>query len=342
MEQSAMKPELNVKTKRPTLRDVARVAGVSYQTVSRVINDQDNVSDDTRAKVRETIKALGYRPNRAAQILQTERSNTLEVVLFNSGFNLFIYAMARTAQQLGYHFVISAITEQEFERTLESAASRFVDGLILVPSTPMAEDYETLIELTNGIPFVQIGSRSGSNMPSVTYDQIRGARMAVQHLIDLGHQQIAAITGPLSNHHAQDRHNSYQNMLIESGLEVGPWAEADFTIEGGYRAMNALLDSGKPFTAVFTANDTMAMGANTALRERGLRVPDDLSLVGFDDIPESAHFVPGLTTIRQDFSLVGKLAVEYLANLIADPDTPIYQRILQPKLIVRESTRGPR
>jgi LacI family transcriptional regulator len=338
-----MKPDVNVKTKRPTLRDVAREAGVSYQTVSRVINDQDNVSEDTRARVRQTIKALGYRPNRAAQILQTERSNTIEVVLFDAGFNLFIFAMARTAQQLGYHFVISAITEQEFERTLESAASRFVDGLLLVPSTPMPEDFETLMELTNGIPFVQIGSHSGSTMPSVTYDQVRGARLAVQHLIDLGHQQIAAISGPLGNHDAQDRHKSYQNTLKENGLEVGPWIEADFTIDGGYRAMKSLLNQDSPFTAtaVFAANDSMAMGAHTALRERGLRVPDDVSLVGFDDIPESAHFVPGLTTIRQDFYLVGKLAVEYLANLISDPDTPIYQRVLQPKLVVRESTQSP-
>src|SRR5690242_14638344 len=132
------------KNKRPTLRDVAREAGVSYQTVSRVINNNDHVSPRTRNRVIKAIDSLGFRPNRAAQIMQTERSHTIEVVLFYSGFNLFLYEMARTAQQLGYHFIISAITEDEFVNTLESASSRFVDGLIIVPLTPMAHDYESL------------------------------------------------------------------------------------------------------------------------------------------------------------------------------------------------------
>ncbi len=331
-----MKPA--VKNKRPTLRDVAREAGVSYQTVSRVINEQDNVSEATRRRVTETIKALGYRPNRAAQILQTERSNTIEVVLFYYGFNLFIYEMARRAQQLGYHFVISAITEQEFTSTLESAASRFVDGLILVPNSVMTEDYGTLLELTNGIPLVQIGSRSGVNMPSVTYDQKQGAKLAVQHLIDLGHRQIAEISGPLTNHDAYDRHVSYESTMRDHHLPPGPMVEGEFQIESGYRGMNQLLDSGRPFSAVFIANDSMAIGAHSALRDRGLRVPDDLSIVGFDDVPEAAHFVPRLTTVRQDFQLLGGLAVEYLASLIERPEIPLHQRVLQPQLIVREST----
>ncbi|HEX2623561.1 MAG TPA: LacI family DNA-binding transcriptional regulator, partial [Phototrophicaceae bacterium] len=143
-----------MKTKRPTLRDVARESGVSYQTVSRVINDDPHVSNATRSRVQRAIKTLGFRPNRAAQILQTERSHTIEVVMFYFGFNLFLYEMARISQLMGYHFVISAITEQEFTRTLESAASRFVDGLIIVPKTPLNQDYETLMDLTGGIPFV--------------------------------------------------------------------------------------------------------------------------------------------------------------------------------------------
>src|SRR5829696_7365346 len=132
-----------MKTKRPTLRDVAREANVSYQTVSRVINDQDHVSPLTRSRVQKAIDLLGFRPNRAAQIMQTERSHTIEVILFYSGFNHFLYEMARASQQLGYHFSISAITEEEFIPTLEGAASRFVDGLILLPATRGIEDYET-------------------------------------------------------------------------------------------------------------------------------------------------------------------------------------------------------
>lgn len=327
-----------MKTKRPTLRDVAREADVSYQTVSRVINNNAHVSDETRHRVQTAIKTLGFKPNRAAQILQTERSHTLEVVIFYAGFNQFLYEMARTTQKLGYHFVISAITEQEFERTLESATSRFVDGLILVPSAPLSEDYDRLIELTDGIPFVQIGAPLGANLPSVIYDQAQGARLATQHLIDIGHRQIAEISGPLRNHDGFDRHVSWIATLKDNGLESGPSVEGTFNIESGYRNMIHLLEGGEPFTAVFVGNDSMMMGAHTALRERGLRVPEDISLVGFDDLPESAHFVPGFTTVRQDFQLLGRMAIEYLVSMIENPETPVHQRVLQPKLVIREST----
>ncbi|MEP6987331.1 MAG: LacI family DNA-binding transcriptional regulator [Chloroflexota bacterium] len=329
-----------MKTKRPTLRDVAREASVSYQTVSRVINDQDHVSPLTRVRVQKAINALGFRPNRAAQLMQTERSHTIEVILFYSGFNHFLYEMARTSQHLGYHFSISAITEEEFVPTLESAASRFVDGLILLPVTRGIEDYETLLNLTDGIPFVQITAKAGSNIPSVMYDQIQGARLAAQHLIDLGHRQMAEISGPLLNYDGGDRHQGWITTLKNNGLDYSMSIEGNFNIESGYNAMNRLLDEGAQFTAVFVGNDSMAFGAHTALRERGLRVPQDISIVGFDDIPESAHFVPGLTTIRQDFELIGRLAVEFLVSMVENPGTPIHQRVLQPKLIVRGSTQA--
>ncbi len=328
------------KPKRPTLRDVAREAGVSYQTVSRVINSDRHVSAATRARVLDTIETLGYRPNRAAQILQTERSHTLEVIMFFSGFNRFLYAMARAAHDLGYHFVISTITSDEFPAALQSAASRFIDGLLLIPLESVIDDYEQLIQLTDGVPFVQIGARLGAAIPSVIYDQAQGARLATQHLIDLGHRQIAEISGPLVNFDGLDRHESWLKTLEENDLTPGMSIGGDFNIEGGYAAMRTLLDSGEKFTAVFVGNDSMAMGAHTALRERGLRVPDDISLVSFDDIPEAAHFVPGLTTVRQDFYRMGRLATEFLVSMIESPDTPIHQRVLQPKLIVRESTRS--
>jgi DNA-binding LacI/PurR family transcriptional regulator len=328
-----------MRTKRPTLRDVALEAGVSYQTVSRVINDNAHVSALTRTRVLKAIDTLGFRPNRAAQIMQTERSHTIEVVIFYSGFNLFLYEMARTSQHLGYHFSISAITEQEFVHTLKSASSRFVDGLILVPMTRGIDDYEVLMDMTDGIPFVQISADSATNIPTVMYDQTQGARLATQHLIDLGHRQIAEISGPLQNHDACDRHEGWMTTLKNNGLDFSISAEGDFTIDSGYQAMNRLIDDGASFTGVFIGNDSMSFGAHTALRERGLRVPQDISIVGFDDLPESAHFVPGLTTVRQDFQLLGRLAVEYLVGMIENPDTPIHQRVLQPRLIVRGSTQ---
>lgn len=328
-----------MKTKRATLRDVAQEAGVSYQTVSRVINHHENVSQKTRSRVIKAIEKLDFRVNRAAQVMQTKRSNTIEAVLFYAGFNLFLHEMARTAQQVGYHFGISAITEAEFVNTLDSAASRFVDGLLIIPMATMAEDYETLSRMCNDIPFVIVGAKLGSSLPSVLYDQRRGTYLAMQHLLDLGHRQVAEITGNLRTNDGYDRHEGWKAILKENGLPPGPSVEGDFSINGGYAAMNKLMDSGSEFSAVFVGNDSMAFGAHTALRERGLRVPDDISMVSFDDIPEAAHFIPGLTTVRQDFRLLGRMAIEYVLSMIDDPGTPIHQRILQPELIIRGSTR---
>jgi len=326
--------------RRPTLRDVAREAEVSYQTVSRVMNDDPHVSPSTRRRVLTAINALGFRPNRAAQILQTERSYTIEVVMPYYGFNRVLYDMARAAYQSGYHFTISAIDSDKFANALDSATARFIDGLILIPLSPLIDDYDALMKLTHGIPFVQIGAKLGANLPSVIYDQAQGARLATQHLIDLGHRRIAEISGPLQNYDAYDRHEGWLATLTDNGIEPGPSVEGDFTIEGGYRAMCQLLEMGARFTAVFVGNDSMALGAQTALRKQGARIPDDISVVGFDDIPESAHLVPGLTTVRQDFQLLGQLAVEYIVNLIEHPHTPVYQRVLPPKLVIRESTRS--
>ncbi|MFN8531370.1 MAG: LacI family DNA-binding transcriptional regulator [Anaerolineae bacterium] len=331
-----------MKTKRPTVRDVAREAGVSYQTVSRVINNDPHVAPETRDRVSEAIVRIGFRPNRAAQVFQTERSHTLEAVIFYGGFNRFLFEMAHTAHVRGYHFSISAISEDEFYRSLESASSRFVDGLLLIPKEALEVSFDELHRLTDGIPVVQIGAPLGANVPSVIYAQALGARMAAQHLIDLGHRQIAEISGPLMNYDAHDRHSGWFDTLRENGLTPGKSTAGDYSLESGYRAMIQLLDSGEPFTAVFVANDSMALGASTALRERGYRVPDDISLVGFDDIPEAEHFVPSLTTVRQDFNLMGKVAVDYLVRLIEQPDTPVQQTVLHPRLIVRSSTAPPR
>lgn len=327
--------------RRSTLRDVAREAGVSYQTVSRVINNKANVSPETREHVLKVIEVLDYRPNRAAQLLQTERSQTLEVIMPYVGFNRVLYDMARVSNQLGYHFVIAVIDQDKFANALESASSRFIDGLILFPLISLIDDYDKLKELAHGIPFVQIGARVGTDLPSVIYDHAQGTRLATQHLIELGHRSIAEISGPLQNYDAYDRHEGWLATMKENGLDTKLSVEGNFTIEGGYQGICRLLDYGEPFTAVFVANDSMALGAMTALRERGIRLPEDVSIVGFDDIPEAAHFVPSLTTVRQDFSLLGRLAVEYVVSLIEDEDPPIYQRVLPAKLVIRDSTRPP-
>lgn len=325
--------------KRPTLRDVAKEAEVSYQTVSRVINDDPHVSAATRKRVMQAIETLGFVPNRAAQILQTKRSYTIEAVIPYHGFNRVLHTMARATNQQGYHFIISAIDPDDFEEAMASGRSRFVDGFILVPSISITDNYEDLIRHTGQVPFVQIGARMGANIPSVIYDQNQGAKLATQHLIELGHRQIAEISGPMTTYDGKARHESWLKTLADYGLDTHITIEGDFTIDGGYNAMNTLLGRGDPFTAVFVANDSMAYGAHTALRQHGLRVPEDVSLVGFDNLEESAHFAPGLTTVHQDFDLMGRMAVEYIISLIDNAKTAIHQRVLIPKLIIRDSTR---
>lgn len=327
-------------TKRATLRDVAKSAGVSYQTVSRVINSHENVSEKTRRRVLKAIDELDFQVNRVAQIMQTKRSNVIEIIIFDAGFNLFLYEMAHATQQAGYQCMISTIPESRIVDAVKNATSRFVDGLVIASMSATSEDHETLSKLSEGIPIVLVGARFGTVIPSVLYDQKRGTQLAVQHLIDLGHKQIATISGNLQSNDGHDRYEGWKATLKDNGLPLGPVAQSDFSIDGGYKAMNRLLSSGEKFTAVFIANDSMAFGAYTALRENGIRVPDDISIVGFDDIPESMHFTPRLTTVRQDFQLLGRMAIEYVLRLINDPDLPPHQRILQPELIIRDST-GP-
>lgn len=329
-------------SKRATIYDVAREAGVSYQTVSRVINNQGSVSLKTKLIVEKAVEKLDFRINRAAQIMQTGRSNTIEVILFYTGFNLYLYEMARVTQRAGYHFVLSAVMDEEFEETLASASSRFIDGLVFLPDKPLTQSYDQLNKLCNGIPFIQVGAKIGANpnLPCVLYDQKHGARLATEHLIHLGHRAIAEISGPLANQDGSDRHEAWLQTMHGHGLNFHLSTEGDYSIESGYRNMKDLLSRGEDITAVFVGNDSMAFGAHTALRERGLAVPQDISIVSFDDIPEAAHFVPSLTTVRQDFQLLGRLAVEHLINRIENPEKPIQQLILEPELIIRESTRA--
>jgi LacI family transcriptional regulator len=329
--------------KRATLYDVAREAGVSYQTVSRVINDSPHVSSKTRNRVLRTIRELDYVPNRAAQILQTHRSHTIEFITPNiwgteaSG----TAAMAFRAQQLGFQLTLVMVTAEEFRSAIAGASNRLVDGLIVTPYTLSSQiSDEELFELARGIPIVRLKGDIGTSIPAVVYDQRAGARSAVQHLIALGHRHIAEIYGNMDIFDARARHEAWMTTLQAANIEPGPSIAGDFGCDSGYAAMVQLLNSGTPITAVFAGNDEMALGAMYAIRERGLRVPEDISLVGFDDLPTARYFATPLTTIRQNWELMGRLAIEHMVSCIEQPDTPVYQRVLTPELIVRQSTRS--
>ncbi|HOT92023.1 MAG TPA: LacI family DNA-binding transcriptional regulator [Anaerolineae bacterium] len=328
-------------TKRATLHDVAALAGVSYQTVSRVINNQPYVAEKTRAKVLQAIRQLDYRPNQAAQALATGRSYILQLLMFDIRYSDPFPAMLYWARKMGYTLAISEISpaasKKEVGDFLEDLATRMVDGLIIyTPFPPFS--YQEMQQLCRGVPFVLVGAEPGVKAPSVVFDQRHGCRLAVQHLLDLGHRQIAEITGPLAHIDARLRHETLVAILQAQGLTPGPSVEGDFEVPSGYRGAKKLLENGKPFTALFVANDRMALGALCALHEQGLKVPEDVSVIGFDDMGEAAYFTPPLTTVRQDLNALAQQCIEYLVSMIKNPDTPVQQRNLYPELIVRKST----
>lgn len=329
---------------RVTLHDVAEHSGVSYQTVSRVINGNPHVAKETRQRVLRSIKELNYQPNSAARSLVTRRSNLIEIITFGGhhyGPAQMVLHVESAARKRGYNLIVSNIQEMTSDNVqvaVNSLSGRLVDGIIMI--TPaMGVAYADLTELCKGIPFVMIDTELGSITPSVVINQRFGGQLAARHLIDLGHQTICEISGPLNWYGALARHESWHETLQTAGLLPGLSVEGDWTALGGYRAAKYLLESGAQFTGLVVGNDQMALGAMRALRENGLHIPEDVSVVGFDDIPEAACFEPPLTTIRQDFNVLGKQSVEYLVDRINQPDTPLQQRVLYPALIERQSTR---
>jgi DNA-binding LacI/PurR family transcriptional regulator len=330
---------------RVTLHDVANRSGVSYQTVSRVVNGNPHVAKETRQRVLRVIKELNYQPNTAARSLVTRRSNLLEIITFGGrhyGPSQMVLYVERAARERGYSLSVSNVAEMtldEIRAAMNILSGRLVDGIIMI--TPVVGvEYDEIAVVCQNIPFVMIDTQLGSISPSVVINQQFGAQLAAQHLIDLGHRDICEISGPMQWHDARARHESWLRTLKQAGLTPGLSVDGDWTAMGGYEAAKQLLDHNQQFTALVAGNDQMALGAMHALREHGkFRIPDDVSIVGFDDIPEAACFEPPLTTVRQDFDALGSQSVNYLVDLIENPDLPLQQRVLYPHLIERQSTR---
>lgn len=330
--------------KRVTLYDVAQQSGVSYQTVSRVINNHPHVSPDTRARVVKAIADLDYRPNRAAQRLATRRSQTLEMISFGTryyGPAQMVASIERAAKAQGYDLIftnVDHLTTAVVQAVIDDVNDKLVDGIVMI--TPVDDvSCQELADLCKGIPFVLIDAEFGANTHSVVIDQHYGSQLATEYLLKLGHRQICEISGPLNWFGAQARHDSWRDTLEAAGVEPGESVRGDWTPASGHRAARQLLDAGTDFTALIVGNDQMALGAMRALREAGRYVPEDVSVVGFDDVPEAAYFEPPLTTIRQDFNALGALSVDYLLRLIEQPDLQPQQRVLQPDLVERLSTQ---
>jgi DNA-binding LacI/PurR family transcriptional regulator len=327
---------------RPTMLDVAELSGVSYQTVSRVINNHPYVSEDTRKRVQEAIDTLGYRPSKAATKMRAKSSQTIAIILYGSWFHgpiqiaLNVEMAAKTS---GFDVILTNVTEthKQVKEAIQHVKDWSVDGIVMIlPAQGLPQ--QEIQAICEDIPFVQIESQPSAKVPSITLDDARGTVEVMEHLISLGHRRFCEITGPLNWHSAQSRHQAYLRACEKYGIEAPMYIEGNWTTPGGYQATRRLLQQGQSFSALVAANDSMALGAYRALYEAGLSVPNDVSVVGFDDIPEAAYYMPALTTVRHSFIELGSMGFEYLMQLMDDPDTAVTQKVIAPKLILRDST----
>ena len=333
---------MTVKKKNTTIRDIAKLANVSYQTVSLVMNGKSGVSEATRKRILRLMEELDYRPNRAAQMLSTHRSSILEVitvdVIYGGRLADSTKNMAQAAKGYGYSLLVAETDSRGLEEALDSAVARLVDGIVMYAPRLQIDD-ETLRIFCKGIPLVRRDFVPGSKIPWVGFDQVSATRLAVEHLIELGHRQIAAIPPSAQLINGYWRDVTWRNVLHEHGLQPGPSFEGDYSMNSGYAAAQRILDTGEPFTALLAGTDNMAVGAMRAFREHGLRIPDDVSVIGFDNTEFAAYLDPALTTVDFKFVTQDQMAVEYLVDMIGDPDMEPYHRVLMSDLIIRESTR---
>lgn len=326
----------------PVMSDVARAAGVSHQTVSRVLNDHPNVRSETRARVLDAIDRLGYRRNLVARALVTSRSRTLGVVSFDTtlyGPASTIYGIEQAARTAGYFVSIvslKSIDAASVRDAIGYLAEQGVDGVVVV--APQRSAARALESLPPGLPAVAVEGSHSADVSVVCIDQVEGARLATRHLLDLGHETVWHVSGPPDWLEAEGRHEGWRGVLREAGRPVPEVLAGDWSPRAGYEAGRRLAAMAD-VTAVFLANDQMALGALRAFTEAGVKVPEQISIVGFDDIPESEFFSPPLTTVRQDFDVVGRHSIEVLLRQIdtAGPDT--YERlVVRPRLVERAST----
>lgn len=344
-------PRIN-ETMYVTLQDVAALAGVSIKTVSRVVNNQGEISEATRQRVQAAIDELGYRPNVLARSLVHRRTDTLAVVAWGIeyfGPSRTMVGIEQQSDELGYSLFLNLVGQPDdisYERILDTLLARRVDGVVwAVPEVGDNRKWITpgLLERFPPIVFLSMQSQPGLTIAAV--NNVSGARQATQHLIDQGRRKIAIIMGPKPWWEARERFAGWKSTLEEAGLSISPSliAESYWSAAGGERAMQQLLKQVPDIDAVFASSDQIALGALGAIHQSGRRVPEDLAVVGFDNTPDSAFYWPPLTTVYQKLVNVGHIAVQSLHQIIelrrrqkgyAEAATTV----IEPELIVRASS----
>lgn len=324
----------------PSMADVAREAGVSGQTVSRVSNGRTNVDDGTRARVLAAMHRLGYRPNSAARALRLGRFRSIGVIMFtlsSYGNMRTLDAIAVAAAGAGYSITLIPVahpTQGEVSIAFDRLSEQAVDGVIIIMEAHLFDEAD--VELPDGLPVVVVDSTARDRYPVVDTDQAEGARLATEHLLGLGHETVWHIAGPEASYSATRRRESWEATLREHGALVPPVLLGDWSTDAGHR-LGLELARRPEVTAIFAANDQMALGALRALHESGRAVPGEVSVVGFDDMEEAASFWPPLTTVRQFFGEVGARSVAALLTEI-EHDGAIDDVVVPTRLIVRESS----
>lgn len=328
---------------RPGLRDVARLAGVSHQTVSRVFKEDSKVSPQTRAKVLGAAAQLEFTPNAFARALATGSSRTLGVVSFDTsqlGPASMISAIERSARAAGYFTSVVSL-QSASQLSIAEAADRLrgqgVDGVILIPGHIPVD--RAVKYLAGNMPIVALGH--ADTVPAVMVDQYNGSLAAVRYLLDLGHQTVHHVPGPADWLDARERARGWQDALSAAGAPVPEPTGGGWSAASGHER-GRVLAADPDVTAVFAANDQIALGVLWAMHEAGRRVPDDVSVLGFDDIPEAAFLTPPLTTLRQDFAALGRRSVNLMLEQIGNSAGRQTTRVVIPtELVVRRSTGRP-
>jgi LacI family transcriptional regulator len=335
--------------KRMTIREIADLAGVSIATVSRVLNGRADVADETRDAVRRVIQEHGYTANRHARGLSAGRTGLVGVLVplvYPVYFSAILAGAAEALYEQEMRVVLSP-TQHEHAREvslLDRLMHGATDGALIVLPEESSEELERA--LAAGYPFVVVDPLMplDERIASVSAAHMSGADQAMHHLLSLGHRRIGAITGPPGWVATEERRRGYRAALASAGIPLDPAleVEADFEISEGEEAAASLLDLRNPPTAIFAFNDNIAIGTMRAARERGLRIPDDLSIVGFDDVEHATIVTPKLTTVRQPLAEMGRTAVSLLMRLVERQRIETLRIELATRLVVRESTAPPR
>ncbi|MDQ0574104.1 LacI family DNA-binding transcriptional regulator [Agromyces albus] len=329
----------------PTMFDVARRAGVSHQTVSRVLNDLTGVAASTKLRVEQAIAELNYTPSPAARAMAKRRSGSIGLIQAGRpdygpssaalGFNEAARAAGFTVSQTSMRTLDADTLTQAVHRQ----ALQRVEAIVLISGE--REAVEVLRGIHAGVPLVAVASEDEPGTHRVSLDQYAGARLATEHLIGLGHREIRQVAGPSDSMDAAERRRGFADAIREHGLVLHDPIVGDWMPPSGHAA-GELLRSDHDVTAVFVSNDQMSLGLLAAFRAAGLRVPEDVSVIGFDDIPEAAYFAPPLTTMRQDFDGLGRDIMATVLDVLRDEPTAPDRTERVPELVVRESTAPPR